>query len=82
LYIKNGDEDYVGTEWPGFSVWPDFTEDPHVQQYWTDEFKRYFEQLEYDGWWLDISDAPSWYVNEVHNPISWPRHASVLASQR
>jgi alpha-glucosidase (family GH31 glycosyl hydrolase) len=60
LYIKNGDEDYIGAEWPGFSVWPDFTADTSVQQYWTDEFKRYFEQLEYDGWWLDISDAPSW----------------------
>jgi alpha-glucosidase len=60
LYLKNGDEDYIGTEWPGFSVWPDFATDPNTQQYWTDEFKRYFEQLEYDGWWLDISDAPSW----------------------
>lgn len=60
LYIKNGDEDYIGSEWPGFSVWPDFTRDTSVQQYWTDEFKRYFEQLEFDGWWLDISDAPSW----------------------
>ena len=86
LYIKNGDEDYVGTEWPGFSVWPDFTEDPHVQQYWTDEFKRYFEQLEYDGWWLDISDAPSWCtgscgsgkleLNPIHIPIQLPGDAN------
>jgi alpha-glucosidase (family GH31 glycosyl hydrolase) len=60
-------------------VWPDFATDPSAQQYWTDEFKRYFEQLEFDGWWLDISDAPSWCtgscgadklaLNPAHIPI-------------
>jgi len=86
LYLKNGDETYYGTQWPGFSVWPDFTTDTSAQQYWTDEFKRYFEQLEFDGWWLDISDAPSWCtgscgadklaLNPAHIPIMLPGDAN------
>ena len=67
-------------------MWPDFATDRSAQQYWTDEFKRYFEQLEYDGWWLDISDAPSWCtgscgadklaLNPAHIPIMLPGDAN------
>jgi alpha-glucosidase len=67
-------------------VWPDFATDRSAQQYWTDEFKRYFEQLEFDGWWLDISDAPSWCtgscgadklaLNPAHIPIMLPGDAN------
>lgn len=86
VWIKNGDDNYYGIEWPGFSTWPDFATDPNAQQYWTDEFKRYFEDLEFDGFWLDISDAASWCtgscgtgqlsLNPVHDPFPLPGDAN------
>lgn len=88
VYIKNGDGDdnYYGMEWPGFSTWPDFATDPNAQQYWTDELKRYFADLEFDGFWLDISDAASWCtgscgtgqlsLNPVHDPFALPGDAN------
>lgn len=60
VFIRDGKEDfYIGDQWPGYSVWPDFLI-PEAQKYWTNEFILFHEQLEYDGWWLDLSDLSSW----------------------
>jgi len=81
IYIKNGKEDYTGILWPGFGNYPDFN-DNKTQSFWTGEFKRYMDQLNYDGWWLDVSDATSFCtgscgrnnlsLNPVHVPFPLP----------
>lgn len=81
IYIKNGTEDYTGILWPGFGNYPDFN-DNKTQGFWTGEFKRYMDQLQYDGWWLDVSDATSFCtgacgnnnlsLNPVHVPFPLP----------
>lgn len=51
LYIKRGkgsNDYYIGDQWPGFSVWPDFLLNS-TQQFWTDEMKRYYADLPFDG---------------------------------
>ncbi|KAF2645172.1 hypothetical protein P280DRAFT_391630 [Massarina eburnea CBS 473.64] len=84
LYIRRGEghEDYyVGDQWPGFSVWPDFLLE-RTQDFWTNEMIMYHEQLAFDGWWLDISDLSSWCtgscgtgrldLNPIHVPFKLP----------
>ncbi|OAG14111.1 hypothetical protein CC77DRAFT_1067362 [Alternaria alternata] len=84
LYIKRGEghtDDYIGIQWPGFSVWPDFLHNA-TQNFWTNEMQLYHDQLPFDGWWLDISDLSSWCTgscgtgrladNPIHVPFKLP----------
>jgi alpha-glucosidase len=51
LYIKHGEghtDDYIGIQWPGFSVWPDFLHNA-TQNFWTNEMQLYHDQLPFDG---------------------------------
>ena len=81
-YIRNGNESfYVGVEWPGFSVWPDFLV-PQAQQFWTEQFIEFHQKLAFDGFWLDVSDAVSFCTgscgqnlieqNPIHVPFALP----------
>lgn len=82
VYMKNADnQTYLGMSWPGFSAYVDFLA-PNAQRFWTDEFKRYYEQVEYDGFWLDLADAVSFCtgscgsgklsMNPIHVPFPLP----------
>lgn len=84
IYIKRGEghtDDYIGIQWPGFSVWPDFLHNA-TQDFWTNEMLLYHEQLAFDGWWLDINDLSSWCTGScgtgrladqpVHVPFKLP----------
>ncbi|KAF2153566.1 glycoside hydrolase family 31 protein [Myriangium duriaei CBS 260.36] len=82
VYIRNSAKDYyIGTEWNGFSVWPDFTLN-RTQEFWTNEFKIFHQTLPFDGFWLDVNDAVSWCtgscgtgqlaLNPVHVPFALP----------
>lgn len=84
IYIKRGEgnqDNYIGDQWPGFSVWPDFLLQS-ARDYWADEMTRYYQDLEFDGWWLDISDLSSWCTgscgsgrlddNPIHVPFKLP----------
>ncbi|KAK5117469.1 hypothetical protein LTR85_008854 [Meristemomyces frigidus] len=81
-YIRNGNDSwYYGVEWPGFSVWPDFIV-PQAQQFWTEQFLEFHQKLDYDGFWLDVSDADSFCTgscgqgllgeNPIHVPFALP----------
>lgn len=80
VYIRNGfDENfYVGVEWPGLSVWPDFLPSvPQSQQFWTQQIKQFHDKLPFDGFWLDVSDAVSFATGSIssylpQNPIHVP----------
>lgn len=91
LYIRRGqgsEDYYIGDQWPGFSVWPDFLLDAS-HDFWADEMVSYYEQLEFDGWWLDISDLSSWCTgscgsgrledNPIHVPFPLPRDPGTIA---
>lgn len=81
-YIRNEDESfYIGVEWPGFSVFPDFLV-PQAHKFWTDEIQRFHDLLAFDGFWLDVSDAVSYCTgscgsgmigeNPIHVPFALP----------
>lgn len=81
-YIRNGNDSfYVGVEWPGFSVWPDFLVS-QAQQFWTQQIQAAHKNLAFDGFWLDVSDAVSFCTgscgqnrinqNPIHVPFALP----------
>lgn len=83
-YIRNGNDSfYIGVEWPGFSVWPDFL--PSVKQtqaFWTQQIQQFYEKVAFDGFWLDVSDADTFCTgscgqghigeNPIHVPFALP----------
>lgn len=83
-YIRNGNDSfYIGVEWDGFSVWPDFLPSlPGTQQFWTEQIQAFHEKLKFDGFWLDVSDAVSFCTgscgqgligeNPIHVPFALP----------
>jgi len=84
VYLRRGGNDtswYIGTQWPGFSVFPDFLV-PQTQSFWTDEIKRFHDLIQFDGFWLDVNDAVSFCTgscgsgnigeNSIHVPFALP----------
>ncbi|KAI9696289.1 MAG: hypothetical protein M1820_008212 [Bogoriella megaspora] len=72
---------YTGDNWPGFSVWADWLV-PQSQDFWTYELTNWYNDIQYDGIWIDLSEASSFCVgscgegkldqNPVHPPFSLP----------
>jgi len=83
-YIRTtNDSYYIGVEWPGFSVWPDFLPTvPQGQQFWTEQIQAFHKKISFDGFWLDVSDAVSYCTgscgsdrigeNPIHVPFALP----------
>ena len=82
-YVRNGRDDsyYYGVLWPGFSAFVDFNLE-QARQWWADEMIRFYDVFEFDGWWLDVSDADSFCtgscgsgqlsLNPIHLPLPLP----------
>lgn len=62
IFIKNStDELYVGKVWnTKTSVWPDFT-NPKVNLYWAKECKEFYQQVKFDGIWIDMNEPSNVY---------------------
>lgn len=62
IFVKNPDgSEYIGAVWPGFTVFPDWT---HVNttDFWTGEFTKWFQDISFDGIWLDMNEVSSFCV--------------------
>lgn len=81
-YIRNGDDGYyIGVEWPGFSVFPDFLVQA-ARDFWVNEIKMFQQVIPFDGFWLDVSDPVSYCTgscgtgelqkNPIHVPFALP----------
>ncbi|SLM35122.1 glycoside hydrolase family 31 protein [Lasallia pustulata] len=72
---------YIGDVWPGYTVFPDWLSGG-AGQWWIDSFKAYYDNVHFDGIWIDMSEASSFCVgscgsgnlsmNPVHPPFSLP----------
>lgn len=72
---------YTGNNWPGFSVWADFLLSSS-QEWWTNALATWYEDVPFDGIWIDLSEASSFCVgscgelkldqNPVHPPFLLP----------
>ncbi|XP_054662763.1 maltase-glucoamylase-like isoform X2 [Grus americana] len=48
----------VGEVWPGRTVFPDFT-NPDCTSWWVEECKIFYNQVPYDGIWIDMNEVAS-----------------------
>ncbi|KAJ9668457.1 hypothetical protein H2201_001505 [Coniosporium apollinis] len=82
VFLDNPDgSQYIGTVWPGYTVFPDwFTE--NAVAWWVNEMVQWYRDVQYDGFWIDMNEVASFCVgscgsgnltlNPVHPPFKLP----------
>ena len=50
------EDTFIGKVWPGYAAYPDFTKD-EANEWWKEELKSFYEELPFDGLWLDMNEA-------------------------
>ncbi|NXT46723.1 SUIS protein, partial [Pluvianellus socialis] len=65
----------VGEVWPGRTVFPDFT-NPDCTSWWVEECKLFYDQVPYDGIWIDMNEVASFVPGSVNgceqNNLNYP----------
>nr|WGD08197.1 alpha-glucosidase precursor [Trichoderma koningiopsis] len=71
VFLKAADGSYYrGVQWAGEVVWPDWL-NPNTQDWWTDEFLRFFDPntgLDIDGVWNDMNEFSNFCGDINCNP--------------
>ena len=81
-FITNPDGSlYIGDVWPGYTVFPDWI-GGGAGQWWINEMVNWHGKVDFDGAWIDMSEASSFCVgscgsgnvtmNPVHPPFGLP----------
>jgi len=86
-FMLNPDESlYIGSVWPGYTVFPDWIgavlNGTGAFEWWTDEMTRWYQNVSFDGIWIDMSEVSSFCagscgsgnitLNPVHPPFQLP----------
>ncbi len=87
-FVKNPDGSvYVGTVWPGPSVFPDFTR-KDTRDWWGNLYREFYLDKGISGFWNDMNEPAIFNVPtktmplDVIHRIDGPDHPSRLATQR
>lgn len=77
VFLQNPDgSEYLGLVWPGYTVFPDWMVN-QTGPWWADEFARSYQNISFDGVWIDMSEASSFCVGScgtghLHdNPVAF-----------
>uniref|UniRef100_A0A452UGQ7 Maltase-glucoamylase n=1 Tax=Ursus maritimus TaxID=29073 RepID=A0A452UGQ7_URSMA len=54
----------IGEVWPGNTVFPDFT-NPSCAVWWANEFELFYNQVEFDGIWIDMNELSNFVDGSV-----------------
>ncbi|KGL74967.1 Maltase-glucoamylase, intestinal, partial [Tinamus guttatus] len=72
---SDGVTQLVGEVWPGRTVFPDFT-NPDCTSWWVEECKIFFDQVPYDGIWIDMNEVASFVYGSSNgceqNDLNYP----------
>nr|OQO15523.1 hypothetical protein B0A51_17450 [Rachicladosporium sp. CCFEE 5018] len=82
VFLTNPDgSQYIGSVWPGYTVFPDWHTEQSVP-WWTDAMVAHYKEIPWSGIWIDMSEVSSFCVgscgtgnlslNPVHPPFSLP----------
>ncbi|KAM9076996.1 LOW QUALITY PROTEIN: putative maltase-glucoamylase 2 [Megaptera novaeangliae] len=71
-----GDKAFVvGQGYPGWTVFPDFT-NPVCTEWWREQFSEFYKALELDGVWIEMDEVSSFFQNSDHeceiNNLNFP----------
>uniref|UniRef100_A0A8C5XAY3 Maltase-glucoamylase n=1 Tax=Microcebus murinus TaxID=30608 RepID=A0A8C5XAY3_MICMU len=65
----------VGEVWPGRTVFPDYT-NPNCAVWWAKEFELFYNQVEFDGIWIDMNEVSNFVDGSVSgcstNNLNYP----------
>ncbi|KAK2512507.1 hypothetical protein Q9966_016361 [Columba livia] len=65
----------AGEVWPGRTVFPDFT-NPECTNWWVEECQIFYNQVPYDGIWIDMNEAASFVPGSARgceqNDLNYP----------
>ncbi|XP_057698351.1 lysosomal alpha-glucosidase [Corythoichthys intestinalis] len=66
VFIKDTEgKTLIGKVWPGLTAYPDFS-DNVTHEWWFENLKRFHDQVEFDGLWIDMNE-PSNFVDGSTN---------------
>ena len=82
-FILNPDGSlYIGSVWPGYTVFPDWLPGSGAFEWWANEIVQYYNNVKISGIWIDMSEVSSFCVgscgsnnltlNPAHPPFSLP----------
>ena len=82
VFLTNPDgSQYIGSVWPGYTVYPDWLADQSVP-WWTDAMLSHHDNVPWSGIWIDMSEVSSFCIgscgsgnlslNPVHPPFGLP----------
>ncbi|KAF2435435.1 hypothetical protein EJ08DRAFT_645731 [Tothia fuscella] len=82
VFLRTPDgSEYIGTVWPGYTVFPDWHSSESVP-WWINEMAMWYRDINFDGIWIDMSEVSSFCVgscgsqnvslNPVHPPFLLP----------
>ncbi|XP_045420062.1 maltase-glucoamylase, intestinal isoform X1 [Lemur catta] len=54
----------IGEVWPGKTVFPDYT-NPNCAVWWAKEFELFYNQVEFDGIWIDMNEVSNFVDGSV-----------------
>ncbi|KAM5255777.1 maltase-glucoamylase [Ctenodactylus gundi] len=54
----------IGEVWPGRTVFPDYT-NPSCAVWWAKEFELFYNQVEFDGIWIDMNEVSNFVDGSV-----------------
>ncbi|XP_074171361.1 maltase-glucoamylase [Rhinolophus sinicus] len=54
----------IGEVWPGKTVFPDYT-NPRCAVWWAEEFKLFYNQVKFDGIWIDMNEVSNFVDGSV-----------------
>ncbi|XP_064418118.1 maltase-glucoamylase [Latimeria chalumnae] len=77
---SDGKTPLIGEVWPGETVFPDYT-NPQCTQWWVNECEKFYQQVKYDGLWIDMNEVANFKkgsvkgcaVNNLNYPPFTPR---------
>nr|XP_023423179.1 uncharacterized protein LOC100714419 [Cavia porcellus] len=72
---SDGVNPLIGEVWPGRTVFPDYT-NPNCAVWWTREFELFYNQVEFDGIWIDMNEVSNFVDGSVSgcstNNLNYP----------
>nr|DBA29502.1 TPA: hypothetical protein GDO54_009725 [Pyxicephalus adspersus] len=78
---SDGKTPLVGEVWPGVTVFPDYTNDV-CTQWWVDECVRFYNQVNYDGIWIDMNEVSNFVQGSSKgcavNTLNYPPYTPAI----
>uniref|UniRef100_A0A8C0HDR0 Maltase n=1 Tax=Chelonoidis abingdonii TaxID=106734 RepID=A0A8C0HDR0_CHEAB len=72
---SDGLTELIGEVWPGLTVFPDYT-NPECTNWWTEECELFYDQVKYDGIWIDMNEISSFIRGSIlgcqQNNLNYP----------